>query len=119
MYYYAVSTNSTRMEGAAPELTYRLIAGIPALLPKGLLEQVNIVLVSAKQKQIAVELHGVCHVIRDEIVVPAQGSREPLLIHYRRQIHKAGYGRDVLLPLLLAQIAPVSRVSVTEGYFQV
>ena len=115
MYYYAVSTNSTRMEGAAPELTYRLIAGIPALLPKGLHEQVNIVLVSAKQKQIAVELHGVCHVIRDEVIEPTQGTREPLLIHRRRQIHQASHGSDILLPLLLAQVAPVRGVSVVEG----
>jgi hypothetical protein len=58
-------------------LSYRLVAGIPTLITEGLLVKIDIILVGAKEVVVTVKLHGVCHVVRHEVIESAQSSGKP------------------------------------------
>lgn len=88
-------------------LSYRLVAGIATLLTEGLLVKIDIILVSAKEIVVTMKLHGMCHVVRHEVIKPAQGSREPGFIRLGRQLHQTLHRGNILLSLLLGKIAPV------------
>ncbi len=56
------------MHSRSLKLTYRLVAGIVTLIAESFLEQPDKVLVSTKEVNIIMKLHGVRHMIRDEVV---------------------------------------------------
>lgn len=64
----------------ASGLPYRLIPGVSALVTESFLKEPDIVLVGTEEVHVVVKLHGVCHVERDKVLIPALRPWEPRLI---------------------------------------
>ena len=95
---------------------YRLIASVVALVPEGLLIEIDEVPMGPKQVKIVVKLHSMCHVVRNEIIKATQSSRKSGFICLWRQLHQALHCRNILLSLRFGEIAPVSEpVSMVAG----
>jgi hypothetical protein len=113
MYFWTVSRAPRRF--GAEESAYGLVTGISALGSKRLLVHQEKLFVRGKQVDSVVQHWRVCYVIRDEIVISAQGSWILGLRCLRGQLHQALHGSDVFLPLRDGKVAPADHVSIGEG----
>ena len=84
----------------------RLVPLVPALVAQRLLQHPHEVLVGGEQVVVVVQLGRMRHVVRHEVVPPADGAGEPRLRSSPREVHQTLDGQDVLLPLGDAEVGP-------------
>lgn len=92
--------------GVAVVVLVRLVARVVALVAQRLLVHPDELLVRREQVQRVVQLGRVRQVVGHEVVEPADGARVLVLGRPGGQLHQALHRRHVLLPLLVAEVAP-------------